>query len=194
MIDTGNAGSTIVEGYWIRRSGRAPHFAGGLDAGDGARLRRARIELGSLWLPHEIVAAFPQAVSGSESTTVEAAILSESIHERFVTTIDFQRRAMWLAPAAPVRTVFNRTGLSFRKRRDGDLDVAFVYARSPAAAAGIRAGDRVTAIDGRPASELSAADAIAENLAAVGTIRSYRVVRGNEAPRVVRVRLAELLP
>jgi len=103
---------------------------------------------------------------------------------------------MWLAPAAHrAPPAFNRTGMQLRRRPDGAFDVAFVYARSPAAAAGIAPGDRVVAIDGAPSATIAPQALVAGTTAPVGTIRSYRVVDGRtHRARSVRVRLAELLP
>ncbi|HEY6236940.1 MAG TPA: hypothetical protein VIW69_17695 [Candidatus Elarobacter sp.] len=47
-------------------------FARGLDAGGGVRVARAAVDIGAMHLPREIVAAYPPAARGSESTTVEA--------------------------------------------------------------------------------------------------------------------------
>src|ERR1700681_28321 len=196
MVDTGNAGNTIVEGHWAHAVGLSRRFASGLDAGGGVRVSRAAIDIGAVHLPREIVAAYPLAARGSESTTVEAAILSETLHERYVTAIDYRQGAMWLAPARHRTPLpFNRTGLQLRRRTDGAFDVAFVYARSPASAAGVRAGDRIVAIDGKPARTITPDDLIALDAAPIGTIRTYRVIGGaSDGVRTVHIRNAELLP
>jgi hypothetical protein len=206
MIDTGNAGPTIVEGHWahatgldrrfLHAAGADGHFVHALDAGGGVRVARADLDLGTVHMPREIVAAYPQATSGSESTTVEAAIVSETVHERYATSIDFKQGAMWLQPvrgrAAPP---FNRTGLQLRRGPDGNFTVGFVYARSPAAAAGFRTGDRIVAIDAKPSRAITPNELIAVGTAPVGTVRTYRVLsRGSNVSRTVRIRLAELLP
>lgn len=194
MIDTGNASATIVEGHWSHAAGLDTRFAHGLDAGDGVRVSRADINLGGIDLPNEIVYAFPQQESGSESTTVEAGIVSETVHERYVTSIDYAQHAMWLAPIPGITPPpFNRTGLQLSKKADGSFTVTFVYARSPAAAAGLKTGDRIVAIDGKPASQWSGADITAANLAPPGTRRSYTIADPS-SPRVVTLRLTEMLP
>jgi hypothetical protein len=196
MIDTGNAGATIVEGHWAHAVGLSRRFARGLDAGGGVRLARAAVDIGAVHLPREIVAAYPPAARGSESTTVEAAILSETLHERYVTAIDYRQGAMWFAPARHRTPLpFSRTGLQLRRRTDGAFDVAFVFARSPAAAAGVRAGDRIVAIDGKPARAVTPDDLVALDTAPVGTTRTYRLVDGrSNVVRAVKIRSAELLP
>ncbi|HTA37739.1 MAG TPA: PDZ domain-containing protein, partial [Candidatus Acidoferrales bacterium] len=195
MIDTGNASPTIVEGHWSRAAGLNARFANGLDAGDGVRIARADLELGGIALPREIVAAFPPQHSGSESTTVEAAIVSETVHERYVTSIDYAQHAMWLAPIPGVTPPpYNRSGLQLAKKADGSFTVAFVLANSPAAAAGLKAGDRIVAIDGKPAREWTGADATAANLAPAGTQRTYTIrVPNSNQTRVVTLRLRDLL-
>ena len=196
MIDTGNAGSTIVEGDWLRRNGLTARFAHGIDVGDGVRAARARITLGDLVLPHELVTAYPQAERGSEATTVEAAILSESLNQRYRMTLDYGRHAMWLEPARhPLERPFTRSGFFAVKRPDGAFDVRFVIARSPAAAAGMHAGDRIVAVDGRPAARLSGSDLAALGGGPVGTVRRYRLIaRGARGMRTAVLRLADMLP
>jgi hypothetical protein len=196
MIDTGNASPTIVEGYWAHGSGLEGRFSHGLDAGDGVRISRAELEMGGILMPREIIEVFPQQESGSESTTVEAGIVSETVHERYVTSIDYAQHAMWLAPISGIKPPpFNRTGLQLSKKADGTFAVAFVYANSPAAAAGLRVGDRVVAIDGKPASAWSSADIAAANLAPPGTRRSYTLgVPNSNQVRIVTLRLTEMLP
>jgi hypothetical protein len=196
MIDTGNASPTIVEGYWANANGLKSRFTGGINVGDGIRIARASVDVGAIHLPHEIVVSYPREDSGSESTTVEAGILSETLHERCVTSIDYAQGAMWLAPVAEQRVpLFSRTGLFLKKNRDGTFEVDTVLAHSPASAAGLREGDRIVAIDGKPASAYANADVIAGDVAPVGTIRTYRVLSAKTGTsRTAQLRLAELLP
>ncbi len=139
---------------------------------------------------------FPQQNSGSESTTVEAGIVSETIHERYVTSIDYAQHAMWLAPIPGITPPpFNRTGLQLSKKPDGTFTVAYVYPNSPAALAGLKTGDRIVAIDGKAASAWTGADVAAANLAPSGTRRSYTIGATSSAQsRVVTLRLTEMLP
>ncbi|MGV9559958.1 S41 family peptidase [Streptomyces sp. NPDC003401] len=63
-----------------------------------------------------------------------AAVYSESEYEEFAESLDGQ---------------YTGVGLEARRERDGRIEVTKVQAGSPAAAAGIRAGDRLRAVDGR---------------------------------------------
>jgi C-terminal processing protease CtpA/Prc len=53
----------------------------------------------------------------------------------------------------------NRSGLSLSKGEPGAFTADLVRDGSPGAAAGVHVGDKIVAIDGRPASELSSKDA-----------------------------------
>ncbi|MET9506423.1 S41 family peptidase [Streptomyces sp. NPDC006622] len=63
-----------------------------------------------------------------------AAVYSEDEYEEFAESLDGQ---------------YTGVGLEARRERDGRIEVTKVQAGSPAAAAGIRAGDRLRAVDGR---------------------------------------------
>ncbi|MFE9673639.1 S41 family peptidase [Streptomyces sp. NPDC006259] len=63
-----------------------------------------------------------------------AAVYSEDEYEEFAESLDGQ---------------YTGVGLEARRERDGRIEVTRVQAGSPAAAAGIRAGDRLRAVDGR---------------------------------------------
>lgn len=63
-----------------------------------------------------------------------AAVYSESEYEEFAESLEGQ---------------YTGVGLEARRERDGRIEVTKVQAGSPAAAAGIRAGDRLRAVDGR---------------------------------------------
>lgn len=93
------------------------------------------------------------------STTDRGALASEDyagnigngLLDRFVLTIDYARRQIWLEPGARygLRPSFSRFGAQLLKYGD-DVKAAQVLAGFPAAQAGLREGDTVTAIDGKP--------------------------------------------
>lgn len=95
MIDTGNGGSTIIEGHWAQDNGLAAQFLRGRRVGDGFYSSRVHIIMGSLDLGSvQIVYSVP-AERGSESTTTVAAILSESVLRRYVMTLNYAQGAAW---------------------------------------------------------------------------------------------------
>jgi hypothetical protein len=69
--------------------------------------------------------------------------------EPFVVTFDWTGRALYLEGSGPIPP-FERDRAGVRLEFEGDrLDVAYVSPESPAAAAGLKAGDRIVAVDGR---------------------------------------------
>jgi carboxyl-terminal processing protease len=90
------------------------------------------------------------------------------------------------APAYPSGTP-GVVGLALGAGRGGELVVASVHPGTPAARAGVRAGDRVLAIDGRDASALGLIGASARLAGAPGTRLTLRVATGDRAPRRIRL-------
>ncbi|MFD5251258.1 S41 family peptidase [Streptomyces bobili] len=100
-----------------------------------------------------------------------AAVYSEGEYEQFVQSLD---------------GLYTGVGLEARRERDGRIEVTKVQAGSPAAAAGIRAGDRLrsvdgSTVDGRPVTDVvsllrgDATDAAAGTTVRLGLERGTRV-------------------
>jgi predicted aspartyl protease len=120
-----------------------------------------------------------------------AANLGGGILHRFIVTFDYAAKIMYLEPAkgAEARETYDRSGLFLR--RDGDaLAVISVVPHSPAEAVGIRADDRITAIDRAPVRSKSLAAWRARMRDAPGT----KVVVHDERAGDVTITLAELIP
>jgi hypothetical protein len=194
MVDTGNAGYTIVEDHWARGAGLASRFAGGLRIGD-ERISHAEIALGGLAPHREIVESYGPVARGSESTTVEAAILSEDLLDRYVMTLDYGTRRMTLQPIPhPSYRAFNRTGFFAAKNPDGMFTIRLVLPHSPAADAGLAVGDRIVAIDGQAAGQFSGADLEALEAGPIASQQAYALAATATQPkRSVALRLRELL-
>jgi len=100
----------------------------------------------------EVPVAFSQEdIQGAFDTRSQAGNLGAGILTRFRVLFDYAHGCLWLEPGPEQNAPFprDRAGLTFR--RDGDaLVVAFVAPGSPAAGAGWREGERVTALDGEP--------------------------------------------
>lgn len=87
---------------------------------------------------------------GAMASTTSQGTLGAGLLSRFAVTFDYAHKRLLLVPAAdaasrPFRR--DRLGLS-ASGGDGAVVIEHVGAGSPAAAAGLRAGDQVTAIDG----------------------------------------------
>jgi len=202
-LDSGDSGPAIVEDHWARQHGLVERLSRGIDwTGGGVGgdyreiLSRGDFTLGPVRLPHEIVSYVGPAERGSESTWLQAGVIGESSLYRFNMTYDYARRLVSLDPVKGIAPLpFNRSGLRFGKQADGGLKVNVVVPGSPASRAGFIAGDRIVAIDGRPATELSATDAFLLLSGPVGsTVTIESVPKDGGRERTVTIRLAELLP
>ncbi|HXP94809.1 MAG TPA: aspartyl protease family protein [Candidatus Binatia bacterium] len=84
--------------------------------------------------------------------------IGTGVTDRFTLTFDYERkRLIFEDPAPDGRDPYDRSGLWLNQGGDG-FEVASVAPQSPAAAAGIATGDRVVAVNGIPAHEISLAD------------------------------------
>jgi len=194
MIDTGNAGYTIVEHHWAVRNGLLGKLRRGLRDGDFT-VERSDIGLGPILLPHELIEYDGDAVRGSESTTVEAGILSEALLDRFEMAVDYGRGAVWLyALRGTRRTPFDRVGLIVSKRSDGAFEVARLLPCSPASNSRLHVHDVITAVNGKPSSFLSRAQFNDLKVGPIGSAISlqFHAVSSNTVQHV-SVRLHELL-
>jgi hypothetical protein len=74
----------------------------------------------------------------------------------YAVTFDYERHRMYLAgPVGPERpTIFSRSGVYAVRDDPRFYLVIDVLANGPAASAGMKAGDRIIAIDGKPATEI----------------------------------------
>lgn len=117
-------------------------------------------------------------------------LLGYSYLRRFRIAIDYPRRVLWLDPRADGGAErpfeYTHVGLQLERRETG-IVVAGVAERSPAARAGIRAGDVLTELDGR---SVASSDLLAISLrleGPAGTVTRLALRRGG---RVMSYRLA----
>jgi hypothetical protein len=196
-LDSGNAGPAIIEGYWAKTHGLDGALAQGLDwSGSGVggsystRLSRGDLTIGGLALPHQVVSYVGLPETGSESTHLQAGVIGESTLYRYDMIYDYRRATVWIDPTPMPERPFNRSGL--RLGKDGDaFTVAMVVPGSPAADAGLKAGDRIVALNGQSVAQMSTADA-APLLA--GPPGSDLTVTLAKDKREVTLRLREILP
>ncbi len=190
MLDTGNAGETIVANEWAQRKGLNMRLSGGIDVG-GEHISRARISFG----PFVRRGALVKYASGADAElfNVEAAVISEALIDGFVTTFDYARRGMWLQPARRYTPApFTRSGVVVVKRADGAFAVRYILRHSPAYSADIQSGDLILSIDGKPSAQFSTWDFSSVNASRRANI-TYGIRRGNEH-LCVTIALRDLLP
>lgn len=153
--------------------------AGGLSKQYAGRI--VSLQLGPYVLHEPIVTFSPDEKKGLLASSDIGAIAGGRILKRFTVTFDFPHRRILLEPnshfAEPFRD--NQSGLTLLAKGADfhEFEVDAVEAGSPADAAGLRTGDRVTAVGGHPAQELELAR-IDEMLSEAGRKVEITVQRG----------------
>jgi membrane-associated protease RseP (regulator of RpoE activity) len=114
--------------------------------------------------------------------------------KRFVVTFDYDRQIMFLKALptpVPDTNVFDRAGMWINASAKG-LSIVDITAGGPAAAAGLKVGDEITAVDGAPAASLSLTD-VRERLrnAAAGTVVTLALAAPGGPPRTVALTLKD---
>ena len=189
MLDTGNAGATIVANRWAERNLMTSRLSRGIDVG-GEHISRASIAFG----PFVRRAALVEYASGADAElfNVEAAVLSEALIDGFIATFDYERRAVWLQPARRYESAsFTRSGVVAVKCPDGNFTVRYILPQSPASSADIRSGDRIASIDGQPSSHFSTWDFNNANASRSSHV-TFEISRG-DARRRVTIALHDIL-
>jgi len=166
-IDTGNGGSTVVQGVWAARHGMAERLKRGVETvsfGSGGVSRNWVSEGHALGLGGQMLkdTAFRYAedAKGAFSSRTQAANAGYDVLAHYTVTFDYGRSLMCLEPSPGFRPPpMNRAGLGLSKGEPSSFTVVLVRAGSPGALAGVREGDKIVAIDGRAASRLSGRDA-----------------------------------
>jgi membrane-associated protease RseP (regulator of RpoE activity) len=124
-----------------------------------------------------------------------AGNIGAGILKRFVVTLDYEHRVMYLKPIAgpvPDLDTFDRAGLWFNVGKTG-FDVVDVTKGAPADLAGLKAGDVIVGVDGKPVSDLKVYE-VRQMLRdqAPGTVVKFAVKRGSET-KDVAVTLRDLI-
>jgi len=109
------------------------------------------VRFGGLDFPAVPAALVPDSVSKVNSAVV-AGGLSLPLLSAFRVIIDYPHDRLWLVPALDPRTMTfakDRLGLMLDRKDDG-YRVTFLSSHGPAEAAGLKLGDRIMLIDGKP--------------------------------------------
>lgn len=142
----------------------------------------------------EPLVSLSSATEGAFASEEFAGNIGNRVLERFRLTLDYDRRRVWLEPGRRYtqRDSFTRTGLLLGWYA-GRVEVLSALPGSPAARAGLREGDHVLAVDGRPVSEWNATrlDELLEN-GPDGRRVGVRVQRG-AAEHTLIMKLKEML-
>lgn len=123
------------------------------------------------------------------------ALIGNEVLRRFHLGIDYSRKTLWLSPNRHLDDAFtsDASGLDLRYAPDHKtFEVHDVTRPSPAADAGIKAGDVLTAIDGRPVAEIGGIQRLNALFTHAGATYTLTIKRGAET-RVVPLSLREQL-
>jgi hypothetical protein len=161
-LDVGSSATVDLHGPFWRSHGidRALHgsaevMGGGFGGTFTSRVGRLQsLEIGPFGWKEPLV-SLSGATTGALASEEYAGNIGNRLLERFQLTLDYERREVWLEPGRRYaqRDVLSMTGLQLVRQGD-EVSIARVLAKSPAARAGLAAGDVVLSVDGRPPLEL----------------------------------------
>jgi hypothetical protein len=166
-VDTGSRTSVGLNSPFVMKFGLRARFSpsietvsswgiGGPSRSTIARVKRMR--LGSIPVDNVVVDMSLQR-HGVLSHAWPAGSIGSGLLKRFIVTFDYPRQRIYLAPGVLRLTpdAYDRSGLWINQAGEGFRIVA-VVAQSPGALAGLREGEVITAVDGKPARAFTLGD------------------------------------
>jgi hypothetical protein len=121
------------------------------------------------------------------------ALLGTDVLSRFLVTLDFKGKRLFLERPNPRAPLLGATGARMAPLPDGGFEVSFLDEGSPAAKAGVRVGDRLVAADGHRLEKLPSI--VAQRLVGglAGTTAQLQIDRGSNhtAVQVAFKRISE---
>jgi PDZ domain/Aspartyl protease len=167
-IDTGSRVEVTLTAPFVSRERlRETHLNGvkitdGWGVGGASQsyvVRAGELSLGSISTPQPI-ASFSEAERGAFSDSNYEGNVGSGLLKRFVATFDYPGRTLYLKPAQSLDAdvgAFDRLGI-WINLAEGGMAVMDLAADGPAAQAGLKVGDVITAIDGEVVSARSLSD------------------------------------
>lgn len=198
-IDTGSRSEVTLTAPFVKRANLRQAYPGGVAITDGWGVGGAShsyvVRVGSLSLGS---VAVPQVIAGLSSAKVGAFAdggsdgnVGSGLLKRFAVTFDYANKTMYLSRLAhpdPDTGRFDRVGMWVNLAADG-LRVMDIAPGGPAASAGVKVGDTITALGDRPVSGRSLSDVRSE-LKLVAIDRPYRI----SYSRAGRVTTVQVIP
>ena len=184
-LDTGDGGGITVFRRFARTHGifTSPGLqyvsTGGVGGTLAYSLYRANaMTIGGTTLAAPVVTV-TDAAAGVFASRGVAGNIGARILERFRVTFDYRARTVTFAPNERVNERFpaDNTGFSITQQNPDGFIVLSVVADSPAAAAGIKPGDRIVTIDGK---------SVATEHLGLGDVRALLEGRTAGVPMVIR--------
>ncbi len=164
-LDTGSRGALTIFGPFaekhdlMKRYGAHYEAVTGWGVGGPARSRLARagrLTLGDALVIEKPVVDVSVQKKGASTDRYVAGNIGGAILKRFTVTFDYGRQQVRFVPNASAAGVepYDRSGL-WLNLGGGAFEVMDVVPAGPGAKAGVRVGDRIVAVDGRPAAGMS---------------------------------------
>jgi aspartyl protease/PDZ domain-containing protein len=199
IIDTGNRQSLVLYAPFVTAhdlTARYPsdvHGITGFGLGGpsvGQLVRLPSFVAGTVTVADPI-AALSLDTAGALTEPGTAGNIGGGILKRFTVTFDYRRQIMYLARgrAGPTADSFDRSGL-FLVQTHAGIRVIGALTGTPAYAAGIRSGDVITAVNGRPAASIGLLDLRAQLRTSPGT-RIEMMVRDGTSDKKVTFTLRD---
>jgi hypothetical protein len=201
-IDTGSDGALtinlpFVKKHRLAQSARTTMAGSNTGVGGESKtidMRLGRIELGRYVIANPLV-SLSQDAEGALAVEDNDGPIGNEIFRRFKVTIDYSRQRMMLEPNTRLSDAFEHDMSGIVIDAEGKdcrvYKVAGVTDKSPAAAAGVKTGDEIIAIDGKPA-RLFTSSQLEKMLMQNGARHSLRLARAGQAI-VVRIKLRRLI-
>lgn len=202
-IDTGSRSEVDITTPFVARMGLRARYRPGISAitgwGVGGASRSYVVRLPSLSLgsvkADNVVAGLSEARAGSISDANYEGNVGSGLLKRYVATFDYARQVLYLKPLEPAPADagrYDRSGMWINAADDGFL-VTAVAEQTPAAEAGLTAGDLITAIDGEAAQPEALSDARTLLRALPAGRKLNLTVRRAGAERTVALVLRDLI-
>jgi membrane-associated protease RseP (regulator of RpoE activity) len=202
-IDTGNRSSLILNSPFVAAHAQfakystAPEATTGWGIGGPTKshvIRGHNLVIGGQMVTAPVV-LLSTATKGADADTTQSGNIGGGVLKRFVVTLDYGNNKMYLKPVTqPVSDLdsFDRSGMWINQSATG-YKVVDVTKGTPADNAGLKAGDEIVSVDGKPAAATPLYDMRARlRNDAPGTVVKFTVKRGNET-KDIAVTLKDLI-